>query len=1141
MILTARRIAAFLLFTSLAFAGSEPYRVRMTSSAAKARLVGVANTPTAGDTVAGTYTYTLMMHDFPVEHTGNYLLQEDPLGGTTYATRTDWSDATGKFVLGRDAVTGIYGDANSKYFNGIVPLFAVPTETYPTVNIYGTGENVRDTTLYLHGDMTVNFSQGYKVDWKNNNFVHKLSSGVREFGKVLFYSSLDTNVTVNGGEFYGHADNNYIDDQVTGLVADSSKIYVEGLSVEADSLVKWYIHILSGTGSGQTRRIESNVATGGGSTLITLSAKWTTPPDATSTYRLTSMDEYQSGLDINKSKDVKLLNLYIHDFPGDGIAVSGSENVLIENCVIQNPLRWFYTGGSGNYQDLVGRQGITLGGGTTGTWHDQPDTTAIITGMDTLRNVRITKCKIRGGYPGGIDLEPLGRCYIENLEISECEVETTPGQGGSGIIIYVGDSTVVKNLTIRNNLIKSDGCGIWLQNNGTHSYWYNVNIVDNVIIPHTYGTNATGVYILGDNYYKLRFTGNYIAGWGSRGVEITASTFDMDYSNNRFYDNGNSNFYASGSKRVKFNSNLFKDNAPAADSSGDQMYISGVTQLVAQNNIFICSEDSTIQHGLNLYNCDSVLVKNNISYGHGSDEIGYYALTNYVISDNSVGFGQAGSVDSLVADTRYDFGNSEKGDSTVALYNETKRVELRMYSYRDVGDGFVGSKIVGQSTANPGYGESWRVQNGHILFYTLNSFPNIKDQTRLRALITGNGLGLADSSYINFFPKNSASNTDPDTLWRYVGESGYGLRDSSGNVQYKHSGGDWANVGSAAPGGSGDVSGPASSTDEAIAVFNGTDGKTIKNSLATISAGGELSSPIVYARPSTTLGFLVSREATLAGTDSCANLGVTNGAGTLNLYSGNGHTSLITVNNSDVMLFNNATYYAFRGPATNGIYVSGEAVFAAADSFAALQVSGGCGQLYLVSSDGLPEYGTITMAANNRMEFRNAGKYDFDYEINTYGGANPITDAGGDIAIDTDDSMIEFHDGTASRVIPALQSRTFTILEPDIARTKTDDIILMHVMADAFPFGITIKDIALSSSAACSDTHVIEEWSNRAGAAQATIESIALAASQYQEDDGTLSDAAIAADAFISINLDDSTDDIASLEITITFWVNEGD
>lgn len=155
--------------------------------------------------------------------------------------------------------------------------------------------------------------------------------------------------------------------------------------------------------------------------------------------------------------------------------------------------------------------------------------------------------------------------------------------------------------------------------------------------------------------------------------------------------------------------------------------------------------------------------------------------------------------------------------------------------------------------------------------------------------------------------------------------------------------------------------------------------------------------------------------------------------------------------------------------------------------------------------------------------------------------ANPTTDAEGEIAFDTDDDMLEIFDGSVSRVLPLLQCKTLTIMQPDLVQAESDDVILFHVMADAFPHGITIKDVALSSSAAMSDTHVIEEWSDRAGTSQSTIESIVMDADVYQEDDGTLSDATIAADAFININLDDATDDVSSLEITFTFYVNQGD
>lgn len=168
------------------------------------------------------------------------------------------------------------------------------------------------------------------------------------------------------------------------------------------------------------------------------------------------------------------------------------------------------------------------------------------------------------------------------------------------------------------------------------------------------------------------------------------------------------------------------------------------------------------------------------------------------------------------------------------------------------------------------------------------------------------------------------------------------------------------------------------------------------------------------------------------------------------------------------------------------------------------------------------------------------GTHDFggadDLEIPN--GANPTTDTTGQIAVDSDDAFVEFFDGTASRVLGALHCETFTISEPD---QVADDVVLKHWMADAYPHGVTLKDIAISASGAVSDTHVIEEWDDRAGSTQATVESIALSTSQYQEDDGTLSDSALAADSFLVVNLDDSTDDVDYLEITITYWINQGD
>jgi hypothetical protein len=48
-------------------------------------------------------------------------------------------------------------------------------------------------------------------------------------------------------------------------------------------------------------------------------------------------------------------------------------------------------------------------------------------------------------------------------------------------------------------------------------------------------------------------------------------------------------------------------------------------------------------------------------------------------------------------------------------------------------------------------------------------------------------------------------------------------------------------------GGSGDVVGPASATNNAIAIYSGTTGKIIKNSLATVNGSGEITSPSLTA------------------------------------------------------------------------------------------------------------------------------------------------------------------------------------------------------------------------------------------------------------------------------------------------------
>ena len=446
-----------------------PWRERMLSNVSSAMLIGVPGTSTATDTCVGTYVYTFQMHQFPVEKSGYYLLYEDVLGGTSYSRRTDWSTISGKYVTGADALyrqrsVTTYGTIMKAAYNdrGLGGTLELPGTI---IGEPGTAEVMRDTTIHTSSNQTYSL-YGHSVDWAHYSYwdKHPWDWSVLEFGNGLFYSSLDTNLTISGGYFYGNSDVNYIDGTVHGALSSNTQVSINSTTGQfaADSLLKWYIIITSGTGSGQSMRVMSNTATVGDTTLINVTSSnsstvgWVTKPNATSHFRLTPMEEYNFGIDINKGKNIRIKDVHIDRFSGDGISVSGSQDVWIDNCIIDTPYGWFYKA-SGSYQNLVGRQGITLSGGTTGHWFDQPSST-LISGMDTLKNVRITKCRIRGGVPGGIDLEPLGRAYIENLEISDCDIEAY----SVGITIYVSDSTRIKNVTIKNNRIKSYGWGIYL-------------------------------------------------------------------------------------------------------------------------------------------------------------------------------------------------------------------------------------------------------------------------------------------------------------------------------------------------------------------------------------------------------------------------------------------------------------------------------------------------------------------------------------------------------------------------------------------------------------------------------------------------------------------------------------------------------
>ena len=156
-------------------------------------------------------------------------------------------------------------------------------------------------------------------------------------------------------------------------------------------------------------------------------------------------------------------------------------------------------------------------------------------------------------------------------------------------------------------------------------------------------------------------------------------------------------------------------------------------------------------------------------------------------------------------------------------------------------------------------------------------------------------------------------------------------------------------------------------------------------------------------------------------------------------------------------------------------------------------------------------------------------------------GADPTTDAAGEIAIDTSSPAayggIEIYAATGSALIPAIKTLHKTIIDPDGIQTTEDAIPLMRVETEWAPHGITVLDIFLSADAANSGTYVIEEWTDPTTWGS-DIESCVFSASTEFEDDGTLADSAVAAGNYIFIDFD--TTALNFLNVTITYIINPG-
>jgi hypothetical protein len=153
--------------------------------------------------------------------------------------------------------------------------------------------------------------------------------------------------------------------------------------------------------------------------------------------------------------------------------------------------------------------------------------------------------------------------------------------------------------------------------------------------------------------------------------------------------------------------------------------------------------------------------------------------------------------------------------------------------------------------------------------------------------------------------------------------------------------------------------------------------------------------------------------------------------------------------------------------------------------------------------------------------------------------ADPTTDTEAQCSWDSDDRMLECYDDT-SQILATLQKcEDVTLATPNDLQSENDWWPLKKFVAEQFPGGVVIKAIHISTSAACTDDLNFEECSDETCGTPSTVEAITLSGT-HTEDDGTLADANIAADALLVVDLDGTTPcDISFMHFNFCYEIED--
>jgi len=169
-----------------------------------------------------------------------------------------------------------------------------------------------------------------------------------------------------------------------------------------------------------------------------------------------------------------------------------------------------------------------------------------------------------------------------------------------------------------------------------------------------------------------------------------------------------------------------------------------------------------------------------------------------------------------------------------------------------------------------------------------------------------------------------------------------------------------------------------------------------------------------------------------------------------------------------------------------------------------------------------------------------------------YGGAsleipNGATDIGvnavGEIAHDTNDDNLRLYSSTYSDSVSINSIYHFEaeIIKPDLVQDTTDYVTVLVAKSHWAPFGIKVLDLGIETDTSSTYSVSFQNWTHPCidSGTESVIEVVATSSTCQAEDDGTLTNADIAANSRIVIDL--PTSNVRKLTVWGTYYIKSGD